>query len=121
MIKDVQHKSVMQIAQECAELSARGRAGKAGPKDLRGGTFTISSLGGIGGSHFTPIVNVPEVAILGVGKSKQQPVWDGTKFEPRLVMPLALSYDHRVVDGAQGARFITHLCSLLSDLRKLAL
>ncbi len=121
VIKDVQHKSVMQIAQECAELSARGRAGKAGPKDLRGGTFTISSLGGIGGSHFTPIVNVPEVAILGVGRSKQQPVWDGTKFEPRLVMPLALSYDHRVVDGAQGARFITHLCSLLSDLRKLAL
>ena len=121
VIKDAQHRSVMQIAQELAELSSRARSGKAGPKDLSGGTFTISSLGGIGGSHFTPIVNVPEVAILGVGKSKQQPSWDGEKFVPRLMMPLALSYDHRVIDGAMGARFITHLCSLLGDLRRLAL
>ena len=112
VIKDTNTKSVMQIAEEMSALSTRAREGKLGPNELKGGTFTISSLGGIGGSHFTPIVNAPEVAILGVGRSRIQPVWDGTAFQPRSMMPLALSYDHRVVDGAQGAKFISNLSVL---------
>ncbi len=121
VLRDANTKTVMQLAEEMGEVSKRARDGKVGPKDLRGGTFTISSLGGIGGTHFTPIVNAPEVAILGVGRSRQAPVWSGSEFRPRLMMPLALSYDHRVIDGAQGARFITHLSELLSDIRNIVL
>jgi pyruvate dehydrogenase E2 component (dihydrolipoamide acetyltransferase) len=91
------------------------------PADLQGGTFSISSLGGIGGTNFTPIVNAPEVAILGVARSKMKPVWNGKDFEPRLMLPLALSYDHRVIDGADGARFITYLSKMLTDIRKVLL
>lgn len=121
VLTNIENKSVMQIAQAMAELSKKTREGKVSGKELRGGSFTISSLGGIGGTHFTPIVNVPEVAILGVGKSRQRPVWDGNAFVPRLMMPLALSYDHRVIDGAKGARFITELSMLLSDIRNIVL
>lgn len=121
VMRDVDTKSVMQLAEEMATLSKKTREGKVGPKELRGGCFTISSLGGIGGSHFTPIINVPEVAILGVGKSRIQPVWNGKEFMPRSMMPLSLSYDHRVIDGANGARFITHLSLLLSDIRNIVL
>ena len=117
VIRDTDCKTVMQIAEEMATISQQAREGKLSPEAMRGGTFTISSLGGIGGSHFTPIINHPEVAILGVGRSRIMPVHDGKQFVPRLMMPLALSYDHRVVDGAEGARFIVHLCSLLADIR----
>lgn len=113
--------TVMGIAEEMARLSDKARKNKVGPKELRGGTFTISSLGGIGGAHFTPIVNLPEVAILGVGKARTCPVWNGNEFTPRLLMPLTLSYDHRVIDGAKGARFTTHLSMLLSDIRNIVL
>lgn len=121
VLRDTGAKTVMQIAEEMAKISGLAREGKIGPKELQGGTFTISSLGGIGGTHFTPIVNSPEVAILGVGRSRTVPVWDGKAFAPRLQMPLALSYDHRVIDGAQGARFIVHLSELLSDIRNIVL
>ncbi len=121
VIRDADTKTVMQIAEDMAALSARAREGKLGPREMRGGTFTISSLGGIGGTHFTPIVNYPEVAILGVGRTQTKPVHDGQAFVPRLMMPLALSYDHRVVDGAEGATFITFLSSLLSDIRNVLL
>jgi pyruvate dehydrogenase E2 component (dihydrolipoamide acetyltransferase) len=97
------------------------RDGKINPADLQGGCFSISSLGGLGGTYFTPIINAPEVAILGVGKSVMKPVWDGKAFAPRLMLPLSLSYDHRVVDGAQGARFIAYLSGVLSDIRRLVL
>jgi pyruvate dehydrogenase E2 component (dihydrolipoamide acetyltransferase) len=97
------------------------RAGKIAPADLQGGCFSISSLGGIGGTNFTPIINAPEVAILGVGKAMTKPVWQGKEFAPRLMIPLSLSYDHRVIDGAQGARFISYLASVLSDIRRLVL
>jgi pyruvate dehydrogenase E2 component (dihydrolipoamide acetyltransferase) len=97
------------------------RAGKISPADLQGGCFSISSLGGLGGAHFTPIINAPEVAILGVGKSAMQPVWNGKTFEPRLMLPLSVSYDHRVIDGAQGARFVAFLSSVLTDIRRLVL
>ena len=118
VVRDVDQKGVMQLAGELGTLSAKARDGKLSPTDMQGGTFSISSLGGIGGGHFTPIVNVPEVAILGVSRSVMKPVWDGTAFQPRLMMPLSLSYDHRVVDGAQGARFITHLSAVISDMRR---
>ena len=118
VIKDADKKGVNQIAQEMGELSAQARDGKLKPGDMQGASFTISSLGGIGGTAFTPIVNAPEVAILGLSKSSMKPVWDGKAFQPRLMMPLSLSYDHRVIDGAMGARFSVYLADVLSDMRK---
>jgi pyruvate dehydrogenase E2 component (dihydrolipoamide acetyltransferase) len=111
----------MELAKELGEVSARMRSGKILPADLQGGCFSISSLGGLGGSHFTPIINAPEVAILGVGRSAARPVWNGKEFAPRTMLPLSVSYDHRVIDGAQGARFISFLSSVLSDIRRLVL
>jgi pyruvate dehydrogenase E2 component (dihydrolipoamide acetyltransferase) len=118
VVKDVDKKGVIEIARELGTLSAKAREGKLGPNDMQGATFTISSLGGIGGVAFTPIVNAPEVAILGVVRSKMAPVWDGEKFAPRLMLPLCLSYDHRVIDGAAGARFMRRLCELVEDMRR---
>ena len=118
VIRDVDKKGIFEIAAELGTVSSKARDGKLGPADMSGGTFSISSLGGIGGSHFTPIVNAPEVAILGVARSTIKPIWDGTEFTPRLILPLSLSYDHRVIDGAEGARFITHLNQILSDIRR---
>ncbi len=121
VIRDVDKKGFIELAGELGEISQRAREGALSARDLQGGTFSISSLGGIGGSFFTPIVNAPEVAILGVGRHKMQPVWNGQEFEPRLMLPLSVSYDHRVVDGALGARFITALNTMLSDIRKVLL
>lgn len=121
VIRDADTKSVTAIARELGELSARARDKKLMPADMQGATFSISSLGGIGGTAFTPIVNWPEVAILGVSRSAQKPVWNGQQFEPRLLLPLSLSYDHRVIDGADAARFTTLLTRLLGDLRLLLL
>ena len=121
VIRDADKKGLMEIAKELGEVSARMRAGKIAPADLQGGCFSISSLGGLGGTLFTPIINAPEVAILGVGKAAMKPVWNGKEFAPRLMLPLSLSYDHRVIDGAQGARFISFLSSVLSDIRRLVL
>ena len=121
VIRDVDQKGVLQLAKELGEVSAKARDGKLGPADMQGGTFSISSLGGIGGTHFTPIINAPEVAILGVSKATTKPVWKEGQFVPRLMLPLSLSYDHRAVDGAQGARFITYLNSVLSDIRRVLL
>ena len=121
VIRDVDKKGLMELAKELGEVSARMRAGKISPADLQGGCFSISSLGGIGGSFFTPIINAPEVAILGVGKSVMRQVWNGKAFVPRMMLPLSVSYDHRVIDGAQGARFVTVLSSVLSDIRRLVL
>jgi len=121
VIRDADKKGLREIAKELGEVSARMRNGKINPADLQGGCFSISSLGGLGGTHFTPIINAPEVAILGVGKAAMRPVWDGKQFVPRLMLPLSLSYDHRVIDGAQGARFISFLGSVLSDIRRLVL
>ncbi len=121
VVRDVDGKGVFDLSRELMELSKRARDGKLSPQDMSGGSFSISSLGGIGGTQFTPIVNAPEVAILGVSRSKMQPVWNGKEFAPRLMLPLALSYDHRVIDGAEGARFTTRLSALLSDLRQLVL
>jgi pyruvate dehydrogenase E2 component (dihydrolipoamide acetyltransferase) len=121
VIRDVDKKSLLDLAKELGAVSARMRDGKIHPSDLQGGCFSISSLGGIGGTTFTPIINAPEVAILGVSKSQMKPVWDGKQFMPRLMMPLSLSYDHRVIDGAQGARFLSYLGGMLSDLRQLVL
>jgi pyruvate dehydrogenase E2 component (dihydrolipoamide acetyltransferase) len=118
VIKDADQKGLLQIARELTELSGKARDGKLGPGDMSGGTFTISSLGGIGGTSFTPIVNAPEVAILGVTRSAMKPVWNGSEFVPRLMVPLSLSYDHRVIDGAAAARFVVHLVGVLSDLRR---
>ncbi|HEX3063641.1 MAG TPA: dihydrolipoyllysine-residue acetyltransferase [Usitatibacter sp.] len=118
VIKGADQKGVIEIARESSELAAKAREGKLGPADMQGGTFTISSLGGIGGTAFTPIVNAPEVAILGVSKASMKPVWNGKEFAPRLMMPLSLSYDHRVVDGALGARFTTYLAQVIADLRR---
>jgi len=118
VIKNADQKNLSQIAVEMAELSAQAREGKLKPADMQGATFTISSLGGIGGTLFTPIINAPEVAILGLSKSAIKPVWDGSKFEPRLILPLSLSYDHRVIDGAMGARFTAYLAEVVADLRK---
>ena len=111
----------MAIAAEVSELSGKARAGRLTPTEMSGGTFTISSLGGIGGTAFTPIVNAPEVAILGVVRSAIKPVWDGSEFTARLMLPLSLSYDHRVIDGALAARFVRHLCYVLEDPRRLIL
>ncbi len=121
VIRDVDQKSLSELAKELMETSGRARDGKLKPDDFQGGCFTISSLGGIGGTSFTPIVNAPEVAILGVSRSQLKPVWNGSAFEPRLMLPLSLSYDHRVIDGASAARFVVHLGRLLSDLRRLLL
>ncbi|MET3132477.1 pyruvate dehydrogenase E2 component (dihydrolipoamide acetyltransferase) [Oxalobacteraceae bacterium GrIS 1.11] len=118
VIKDCDKKGVAQIAHEMGELSAQARDGKLKVPDMQGATFTISSLGGIGGTAFTPIINAPEVAILGLSKAAMKPVWDGQQFQPRLMMPLSLSYDHRVIDGAMGARFAVYLGEVLADLRK---
>jgi len=118
VLKDADKKGVIEIAKETSELAAKAREGKLGPADMQGGTFTISSLGGIGGTSFTPIVNAPEVAILGVSKASMKPVWNGKEFAPRLIMPLSLSYDHRVIDGALGARFTAHLSQVIADLRR---
>lgn len=121
VIRDVDKKGLLEIARELGDVSARMRTGKIAPADLQGGCFSISSLGGIGGSFFTPIINAPEVAILGVGKAVMKPVWNGKEFTPRLMLPLSLSYDHRVIDGALGARFSSFLATVLSDIRRLAL
>ena len=121
VVRDCDRKGVIQIAQESGELAAKAREGKLGPAQMSGGCFTISSLGGIGGTGFTPIVNAPEVAIMGVSKSAMQPVWNGTAFEPRLILPLSLSYDHRVIDGAAAARFTAYLAQLLVDMRRMLL
>jgi pyruvate dehydrogenase E2 component (dihydrolipoamide acetyltransferase) len=118
VIKDADKKGVAQIAHEMGELSAQAREGKLKPADMQGASFTISSLGGIGGTAFTPIINAPEVAILGLSKSAIKPVWDGKQFAPRLMLPLSLSYDHRVIDGAMGARFSGYLAEVLGDMRK---
>ena len=118
VIKNADQKGVLQIAREMGELSTKAREGKLGPADMQGGCFSISSLGGIGGTAFTPIINAPEVAILGVSRSAHKPAWDGKAFVPRLMLPLSLSYDHRVIDGAQGARFTTYYASLLADMRR---
>ena len=121
VIRDADKKGLLDIAKELGEVGARMRSGKIAPADLQGGCFSISSLGGIGGTFFTPIINAPEVAILGVGKAVMKPVWNGKEFAPRLMLPLSLSYDHRVIDGALGARFIAHLATVLSDIRRLVL
>ncbi|ELP4885924.1 pyruvate dehydrogenase complex dihydrolipoyllysine-residue acetyltransferase [Vibrio cholerae] len=121
VFKDVNKKGIYELSKELAEVSKKARGGKLTAADMQGGCFTISSLGGIGGTAFTPIVNAPEVAILGVSKSEMKPVWNGKEFVPRLQLPLSLSYDHRVIDGAEGARFITYLNECLSDIRRLVL
>jgi pyruvate dehydrogenase E2 component (dihydrolipoamide acetyltransferase) len=118
VIKDADKKGILAISQEMAELAKKARDGKLSPGDMSGATFTISSLGGIGGRYFTPIINAPEVAILGVCKSTTQPVWDGKEFQPRLMLPLSLSWDHRVIDGASAARFNSYLGAILSDFRR---
>ena len=118
VIKNADQKGLSQIAKEMGELSAQAREGKLKPADMQGATFTISSLGGIGGTSFTPIINAPEVAILGLSKSEIKPVWDGKTFAPRLMLPMSLSYDHRVIDGALGARFTVYLGDVLADMRK---
>lgn len=121
VFRDVDKKGIYELSRELMEISGKARDGKLSPKDMSGGTFTISSLGGIGGTQFTPIVNAPEVAIMGLSKAKMQPVWNGSDFEPRLVMPFSVSYDHRVVDGAEGVRFTTTVGQYLTDLRQLIL
>ncbi|NAX20268.1 pyruvate dehydrogenase complex dihydrolipoyllysine-residue acetyltransferase [Vibrio sp. V39_P1S14PM300] len=121
VFKDVNKKGIYELSEELMAVSKKARAGKLTAADMQGGCFTISSLGGIGGTAFTPIVNAPEVGILGVSKSEMKPVWNGKEFEPRLQLPLSLSYDHRVIDGAEGARFITYLNGCLSDIRRLVL
>ncbi len=121
VIRDLDKKGLLEIAQELGAVSERMRSGKIAPADVQGGCFSISSLGGLGGTFFTPIINAPEVAILGVGKAVMKPVWDGKAFQPRLMLPLSLSYDHRVIDGAQGARFVSFLSQTLSDIRRLVL
>lgn len=119
VIRNVDQKGIMDLAKELGEVSARARDGKLGPAEMQGGCFSISSLGGIGGTHFTPIINAPEVAILGVARSAMRPVWRDNQFVPRLILPVSLSYDHRVIDGAEGARFVSYLNGVLSDIRRL--
>src|SRR6185369_12909879 len=119
VIKDSDRKGVLQLAKELGEVSAKAREGKLSPTDMQGGCFSISSLGGIGGSTFTPIINAPEVAILGVSRSVMKPVWKEGAFVPRLMLPLSLSYDHRVIDGATAARFTTWLSRVLAEVQPL--
>jgi pyruvate dehydrogenase E2 component (dihydrolipoamide acetyltransferase) len=121
VLRDVDKKGVVELARELGALSAKAREGKLSPAEMQGASFTISSLGGIGGTAFTPIVNAPEVAILGVVRSKMAPVWDGKAFMPRLMLPLCLSYDHRVIDGAAAARFTRHLITIIEDMRRVLL
>ena len=121
VVRDADRKGILELAGELTELSGAARAGKLAPKDMSGSVFTISSLGGIGGTSFTPLVNPPQVAILGVVRSAMKPVWDGAQFVPRLMLPLSLSYDHRVIDGAAAARFTAHLAKVLGDLRRVLL
>ncbi|WEJ63770.1 dihydrolipoyllysine-residue acetyltransferase [Thiomicrorhabdus lithotrophica] len=121
VVKDVDKKGIYELSRDLMEISAKARDGKLGPADMAGGTFTISSLGGIGGTQFTPIVNAPEVAIMGLSKAKMQPVWNGSEFIPRLIMPFSVSYDHRAIDGAEGVRFTTTVGNYLTDLRQLIL
>jgi len=121
VVKDADQKGIFDIAKETSELAKLAREGKLKPGDMQGGTFSISSLGGIGGTYFTPIINAPEVAILGVCRSATRPVWDGKQFAPRLILPLSLSWDHRVIDGASAARFNIHLAQLLADFRRVML
>jgi pyruvate dehydrogenase E2 component (dihydrolipoamide acetyltransferase) len=121
VVKDVDKKGVVELARELGALSAKAREGKLSPTEMQGATFTISSLGGIGGTAFTPIVNAPEVAILGVVRARMAPVWDGKAFLPRLMLPLCLSYDHRVIDGAAAARFMRRLCDTATDMRRVLL
>jgi pyruvate dehydrogenase E2 component (dihydrolipoamide acetyltransferase) len=121
VVKDADKKGIFEIAQETSVLAAKARDGKLGPADMQGGTFSISSLGGIGGTYFTPIINAPEVAILGVCRSTTRPVWDGKQFVPKLILPLSLSWDHRVVDGAGAARFNATLGQILADFRRVLL
>jgi pyruvate dehydrogenase E2 component (dihydrolipoamide acetyltransferase) len=121
VIRDVDKKGILDLAVETSAMAKKARDGKLSPSEMQGGCFSISSLGGIGGTHFTPIINAPEVAILGVSKSSMKPVWDGKAFVPRMILPLSLSYDHRVIDGASGARFNAYLVQLLGDFRRIAL
>ena len=121
VLRDADKKGVIAIATETSELAKKARDGKLGPAEMSGGCFSISSLGGIGGTAFTPIVNAPEVAILGVSKSQTKPHWDGSAFVPRLMLPLSLSYDHRVIDGAAAARFNAYLGQILADFRRVLL
>jgi pyruvate dehydrogenase E2 component (dihydrolipoamide acetyltransferase) len=121
VVKNADQKGVLEIAREMGELSGKAREGKLGPAEMQGGCFSISSLGGIGGTYFTPIINAPEVAILGVCRSSLRPIWDGKQFAPRLILPLSLSYDHRVIDGAVAARFNSFLAALLADMRRMVL
>jgi pyruvate dehydrogenase E2 component (dihydrolipoamide acetyltransferase) len=121
VIRDVDQKSATQLSAELLEKSAKARAGKLMPNDMQGGCITISSLGGLGGTAFTPIVNAPEVAILGITRAAMKPVWDGNAFVPRLMLPLDLTYDHRVIDGAEGARFMSAVIRGLTDIRRLLL
>lgn len=121
VIRDVDRKGIIQISQEMAELAKKAREGRLGPAEMSGGCFTLSSLGGIGGKYFTPIINAPEVAIMGVCKSSIEPVWDGKAFMPRLILPLSLAWDHRVIDGAAAARFNKHFAALLADFRRISL
>lgn len=121
VIRDVDQKSIVAISEEIRDMAGKARKKKLKPSDMQGGCMSISSLGGIGGTKFTPIINAPEVAILGVSRSKMQPEWNGSEFVPRLMLPLSLSYDHRVIDGADGARFTTYLSKILADIRRLLL
>lgn len=121
VVRDVDQKGVFELASDLMEMGGKAREGKLAPGDMQGGCLSISSLGGIGGTQFTPIVNAPEVAILGVSRAEMKPKWNGTDFEPRLIMPFSLSYDHRVIDGAEAVRFTSHLAALLSDIRRLLL
>jgi pyruvate dehydrogenase E2 component (dihydrolipoamide acetyltransferase) len=121
VIRDADKKGIFQISQEMSELAKKARDGKLSPAEMTGGCFSISSLGGIGGTYFTPIINAPEVAIMGVCKSVTRPVWDGEQFVPRLILPLSLSWDHRVIDGAAAARFNVYFAQLLADFRRIVL
>ena len=121
VLRNCDRKGIMDLAAELADISGKAREKKLQPQDIQGGCISISSLGGIGGTSFTPIINAPEVAILGVSRSRMKPIWDGKDFRPRLMLPLSLSYDHRVIDGADAARFTRFLASRLEDLRRLTL
>ena len=121
VIRDVEKKGLLELAKELAEISTRARKNKLKSSDIEGGCFSISSLGGIGGTAFTPLVNAPEVAVLGVTRSRIAPVWDGKDFNPRMILPVDLTYDHRVIDGAQAARFMADLCAILGDMRRMSI
>jgi pyruvate dehydrogenase E2 component (dihydrolipoamide acetyltransferase) len=118
VIRDADRRGVLEIVRETGELAKKAREGKLGPAEMTGATFTISSLGGIGGTYFTPIINAPEVAILGACRTAVKPLWDGAEFKPRTILPLSFSYDHRVIDGASAARFTTFLAGVLADMRR---